>query len=222
VTYRSLFAASSLAISLLLVLGGCSSDAPRPLDAGTTDAGSDTDAAMTDAGGSDGGSDAGAPVAFALTSSAFAEGETIPTRYECGAPVVPDGPGENVTPPLAWTAGPAETMSYAIVMRDRDAGDLVHWVLYDIPASVREVAEDVPAGYEPTFPAGAKQAELQTSGYFGYLGPCSDGRVNTYELTLHALGTAALPGVDRNTTEDDIAVAVEAASIASTSLSGES
>jgi hypothetical protein len=107
-------------------------------------------------------------------------------------------------------------------MRDVDAGGFVHWVLYDIPASVRDVAENVPEGYEPAFPAGARQAELQMSGYYGYLGPCSPGRVNTYQITLHALDTAALPGVDATTTENALAAAVEAASIASASLSGES
>lgn len=166
--------------------------------------------------------DTGMPPPFELTSSAYAAGGTIPLRYECGPPIVPDGPGENVTPPLAWTAGPAGTMSYAIVMRDRDAGNLVHWVIYDIPASVRELPEGITAGYAPATPAGAHQAEIQGSGYYGYFGPCSPGRVNTYEITVHALDTATLPGVDMASTENTIAAAIEAAAIASASLSGES
>jgi Raf kinase inhibitor-like YbhB/YbcL family protein len=113
-------------------------------------------------------------------------------------------------------------MSYAIVVRDIDAGNLVHWVLYDIPATILEVAEDVPAGYMPTFPAGAKQAELQGSGYYGYFGPCSPRSINTYQWTVHALDTTTLPGVTMTSTENEIANAVEAASIASASVSGES
>ncbi len=200
--------ALSLLASLLLACGG--STPATPTDAGR-------DAGARDAGPPDGG----APPPFALTSSAYAAGAMIPVRYECGPPVVMDGPGENVTPPLAWTAGPAATMSYAIVMRDRDAGNLVHWVVYNIAASTREIAEDVPAGFIAAFPEGARQAELQMSGYFGYLGPCSPGRVNTYEITVHAMPTATLP-FDRTTTEDSAAAMIEAMSIASATLSGES
>jgi len=206
-----------------MALAGCTGRRPARgadggmvrVDGGGVDAGA-VDGAATDTGGS---ADETGP--FALTSSAFVEGETIPVRFECGPPVA-DGPGDNVSPQLTWTPGPPETLSYALVMRDIDAGGFVHWVLYDIPASVRDVAENVPEGYEPAFPAGARQAELQMSGYYGYLGPCSPGRVNTYQITLHALDTAALPGVDATTTENALAAAVEAASIASASLSGES
>jgi Raf kinase inhibitor-like YbhB/YbcL family protein len=150
------------------------------------------------------------------------EGETVPLRHECGPPIVADGPGENLSPPLAWTAGPPDTLSYAIVVRDLDAGRLVHWVLYDIPADIRALDEDVPTGYMPLIPDGAHQAEIQGSGYFGYFGPCSPGSINTYQWTLHAIGAASLPGVTRTSTEDEIASAVEAASLASASLSGES
>jgi phosphatidylethanolamine-binding protein (PEBP) family uncharacterized protein len=107
-------------------------------------------------------------------------------------------------------------------MRDRDAGDLVHWVVYDIPASVLELPEAVPSGYALASPAGALQAELQGSGYFGYLGPCSDVSVNTYEIAIHALDVPMLPGVSRASTEDEIAAAVESTSIASARVSGES
>lgn len=208
-----------LFVSLILLVA-CSEDRRT----GTADGGTiGVDGGTADAGGTPdaGPPDAGEPEPFTLTSSAYAEGETIPVRYECGPPVA-EGPGDNASPPLAWTAGPSATMSYAIVMRDLDFENLVHWVLYDIPATARSIDEDVPAAYMPLFPDGAKQAELQGSGYFGYLGPCSPASVNTYQITLHALDTATLPGVGRTTTEDDIAAAVEAASIASASLSGES
>ena len=118
--------------------------------------------------------------------------------------------------------GAPETQSYAIVVRDLDAGRLVHWVVYDLPPSTLALAEAVPGGYEPTELGGGHQAELQGSGYFGYLGMCSDGRINSYEFTVHALATATPPGVDRTTSEDAAAAAIEAASIASASLTGES
>lgn len=68
---------------------------------------------------------------------------------------------------------------------------------------------------------GGKQAELQGAGYFGYLGMCSMG-VNSYQFTIHALSTDSLPGTTMATTENDAAAAIEAMSIASASLMGES
>ena len=50
-----------------------------------------------------------------LTSPAFADGATLPERFSsaaCG--------GQSVSPPLAWSAGPAGTTSYALVMYDPD------------------------------------------------------------------------------------------------------
>jgi hypothetical protein len=112
-------------------------------------------------------------------------------------------------------------MSYAIVMRDRDFMNLVHWVIYDIPASVSSLPGDVPLDYEPASVPSAKQAEIQGV-FHGYLGPCSPNSVNMYEITVHALDFIALPGVDENTPEDTIAPMIESMSLASASLSGES
>jgi len=215
---------SILLLTLIPWIVGCGDDRRRgPVgDSGTPDTSSgDTGGDAADAG-DDATSDTSAPLPFALESSVFEEGGMIPLRYECGPPIVADGPGENITPPLSWTSGPATTMSYAIVMRDVDAGGLVHWAIYDIDAATRDIAEGVPGGYDAAFPSGAKQAELQGSGFYGYFGPCSPSSINTYQLTIHALDTPTLPGVDMTTSENDVAAAVEAASIASASLSGES
>lgn len=165
--------------------------------------------------------DTGPAGAFTLTSTAYAEGGMIPTPSECGPPLA-KGPGMNISPPLSWTPGPAGTMSYAIVFRDLDFDGFVHWVIYDIPPSVLSLPEGVPAAYMPIAVDGARQAELQRSGYFGYFGPCSPGSVNTYQLTVHAIPTPMLTGVTMSSTESEIAAAVEAQSIASASLSGES
>src|SRR3989304_4714918 len=64
----------------------------------------------------------GDAAAFSLTSEAFKNGETIPTRYTCD--------GENVSPPLAWDGAPAETNAYALIMDDPDApgGEVTHWL----------------------------------------------------------------------------------------------
>src|SRR5438309_824420 len=42
---------------------------------------------------------------ISVESSAFADGGMIPVKYTAD--------GENVSPPLAWSAGPRQTISYA-------------------------------------------------------------------------------------------------------------
>lgn len=84
-------------------------------------------------------------MSFTLTSRSFAAGAAIPARHTCD--------GENISPPLAWSGAPAGTRSFALIDDDPDAprpGGFVHWVLYDIPASVSELAEGaVPPGAIP-------------------------------------------------------------------------
>jgi Raf kinase inhibitor-like YbhB/YbcL family protein len=62
-----------------------------------------------------------------LTSSAFADGETIPTKYTRD--------GDNMMPPLNWTGAPEETRSFALVVEDPDApsGTFRHLAAYNIP-----------------------------------------------------------------------------------------
>ncbi len=162
----------------------------------------------------------GEPLPFELSSSAFLDGEAIPLEHECGGEVI-EGPGENTSPALSWTAGPEDTQSYALMMDDVDSG-VVHWVVYDIPVSAFALPEDVADGYEMADPEGAKQAELQGSGYHGYLGPCSEWSVNTYRFTLHAIGTRTLRDASPDTSEYDLVPLIERRSLAWTTLAGES
>ncbi|MEO0601398.1 MAG: YbhB/YbcL family Raf kinase inhibitor-like protein [Myxococcota bacterium] len=171
--------------------------------------------------------DTGTPeVPFELTSTAFATGEIIPLEHECGPPFN-DGPGDNLTPPLSWTPGPEGTASYVVVMRDRDftpvayPDGLIHWTIYDIPASVTELPAGIPDGATVATPSGAKQGEAQESGFFGYFGPCSPNSVNTYRFTVYAMPEATLDVPDP-ASEIEVADAAEAAALDRTSLRGES
>jgi Raf kinase inhibitor-like YbhB/YbcL family protein len=168
------------------------------------------------AGSATGGS-AGA-AAFELTSSAYAEGGDIPTKYECETA----SGGTNVSPPLAWTGAPTGTQSYAIVMRDLDFNNgFLHWVMWDIPAATVSLPEDVDQVFEPAVPAGAKQAPFNGN-QIGYFGPCSPNSVNTYEITVYALPSATLPGLDETSSKTEAADAIVDAALGSAKLSGES
>src|SRR5262249_36121416 len=149
------------------------------------------------------------------------QGATIPTKYECSS----NGPGQNISPPLAWGSGPAGTQSYAIVMRDLDniqgGQPFIHWAIWDIPGSVHSLAEGVEHAYQPQTPSGAKQAKFDNN-ITGYQGPCSPSSVNTYEITVYAIPTATMAGLNQQTTKINAAAAIVGAATATTKFSGES
>ncbi|HVS23075.1 MAG TPA: YbhB/YbcL family Raf kinase inhibitor-like protein [Gammaproteobacteria bacterium] len=75
-----------------------------------------------------------------ITSPAFEPLGRIPKKHT--------GEGPDVSPALAWSGAPKEAKSYALVCHDPDAPlvtadgyGFVHWVLYNIPASVTKLAE---------------------------------------------------------------------------------
>lgn len=174
-------------------------------------------AAGSSTGGAAGGGGTAGAGAFELTSTAYTEGADIPQQYECT-----NGGGQNISPPLAWTAGPSGTQSYAIVMRDLDfSNGFLHWVMWDVPAATLSLPEDVEQVYQPSVPAGAKQAPFNGN-LIGYFGPCSPNSVNTYEITVYALPDATLTGLDQNSTKQEAETAIEGAALASATLSGES
>src|SRR6185295_18381187 len=76
-------------------------------------------------------------MAFTLTSTAFRDGAAIPVKHTCD--------GGDVSPPLAWSGAPAGTRCFALIAADPDApaGSWVHWVVYNLPAAVSELPENV-------------------------------------------------------------------------------
>lgn len=160
-----------------------------------------------------------APPPFEVTSTAFVNGGAIPLAQLC-PPF--QGPGENISPPLTWTAGPAGTRSYAVVMSNRDFG-WVNWVLYDIPATVMALPANIPDVEEPPEPVGSRQVLIAAaSGTYGYFGPCQVPNAS-YSVEVHALDVETLPPVtitDPDLEAEEYAQAIEAHSIARASLVG--
>jgi Raf kinase inhibitor-like YbhB/YbcL family protein len=115
-----------------------------------------------------------------ITSSAFEEGGMIPAKYTCD--------GSDVSPPLQWDTVPEGTKRIALICDDPDApmGTWVHWVLFNLPADTREVAEDIPA--DEILPNGAKQG-VSDFGRIGYGGPCPPGGTHRYFFKIYALDT---------------------------------
>lgn len=114
-----------------------------------------------------------------ISSASFGAGEMIPKKFTC------DGP--DASPKLSWTEPPAKTQSFALIMDDPDApaGTWVHWVLFDLPADTRELAEGV--AKQEQLPNGARQGR-NDFGKIGYGGPCPPaGNPHRYFFKLYAL-----------------------------------
>jgi Raf kinase inhibitor-like YbhB/YbcL family protein len=113
-----------------------------------------------------------------LSSTAFNEGEKIPSRYTCD--------GENFSPPLSWDETPASTKAFALIVDDPDApiGSFTHWVIYNIPATARQLREGIPG--KETLEDGTLQGKNDT-GQTGYFGPCPPSGIHRYIFTIYAL-----------------------------------
>eukprot|EP00441_Pelagodinium_beii_P040039 CAMPEP_0197627114 /NCGR_PEP_ID=MMETSP1338-20131121/5811_1 /TAXON_ID=43686 ORGANISM="Pelagodinium beii, Strain RCC1491" /NCGR_SAMPLE_ID=MMETSP1338 /ASSEMBLY_ACC=CAM_ASM_000754 /LENGTH=184 /DNA_ID=CAMNT_0043197739 /DNA_START=48 /DNA_END=602 /DNA_ORIENTATION=- len=101
--------------------------------------------------------------------------------------------GEDLSPQLSWSGFPAETKSFAVTCYDPDAPTgcgFMHWVAYDIPASVTSLERGASGG---KLPAGVKELN-NDAGFLGYLGAaCPPGRTHRYIFTVHALPCETLP-----------------------------
>jgi hypothetical protein len=143
----------------------------------------------------------------------IADGGEFPVEYTCD--------GDDRSPPLRWNNGPEGVQSYAISLTDLDAsvpggGALVHWVLWDIPATVTALPERVGEGHMPVNVPGAKQVRAFSAfggaiGGFDYAGPCPrpEGTRHTYELSVFALSIPSLVGLDNNAQPGQVVQAIE-------------
>jgi Raf kinase inhibitor-like YbhB/YbcL family protein len=121
------------------------------------------------------------PGKLELKTTAFRPGGPIPTQFTCS--------GANHSPALTWSSPPPRTQSFVLIVDDPDApaGTWVHWVVYNLPASARQLPEHVPAG--DALQGGGKQGvnDFPTNGYGG---PCPPpGKPHRYFFRLYALDT---------------------------------
>lgn len=144
-----------------------------------------------------------------LKSASFTDGASIPSQYTC------DGAG--VSPSLEWSGAPAATKSFALVVHDPDAPvDFTHWLAYDIPADVHQLAEGASSG--GTMPHGAAEG---VNGFrkAGYGGPCPPaGKPHRYIFLLYALDQNL--GLAAGATRDQVESAMRSHIVASGRLVG--
>ncbi len=115
-----------------------------------------------------------------ILSPAFQHEGMIPDKFSCK--------GKDISPMLKWENAPAGTKSFVLVCDDPDApmGTWDHWLLFNIPASVTELPEGVPAQAE--LPNGARHGK-NSWGRKDYGGPCPPGGTHRYFFKFYALDT---------------------------------
>lgn len=134
---------------------------------------------------------------FELTSTAFRQAEPIPVQYSCD--------GDDISPPLQWGDPPSGTQSFALVMDDPDApiGTWDHWILFNIPADIRGLEENLPItgkNQEPGSIFVGNNSWQRTD----YGGPCPPGGTHRYFFKLYALDTNInlLPGANKKQVQE--------------------
>jgi len=110
-----------------------------------------------------------------ITSSAFSNGASIPSKYTCDAQNPPN-------PPLQFSGVPANAKSLVLIMNDPDvpknlvpSGVFDHWMIWDIAPDSKGIKE------------GDTAQGLNGTGKAGYFGPCPPDREHRYFFRLYAL-----------------------------------
>jgi hypothetical protein len=88
-----------------------------------------------------------------LSTTAWTDGGQIPVKYSQA--------GDELSPPLAWSGAPEGTASFVLIVHDldamvnppndytapvRDTNDVLHWLVWNIPATATSLPEGVPQG----------------------------------------------------------------------------
>jgi Raf kinase inhibitor-like YbhB/YbcL family protein len=110
-----------------------------------------------------------------ILSSAFLNNQEIPKKHTCD--------GENVNPPLTIAETPTNAKSLVLIVDDPDAptGTWVHWVVFNIDAKTKEIAEN-------SVPTGAILGK-NDFGKLAYGGSCPPSGTHRYFFKLYALDT---------------------------------
>jgi ribose transport system ATP-binding protein len=106
--------------------------------------------------------------------------------------------GSRVSPRLEWSGAPQGTRSFAVTITDPDLPEafgfpraFAHWIVHDIPATVRELREGASAG--ALLPDGARELDSDFVTFAipgfgrGYGGPWPPDRRHRYVFTIYAL-----------------------------------
>ncbi len=136
-----------------------------------------------------------------MTTTAFEDGGVIPDKYTQAA-------GDAaVSPALSWSQVPMGTQSFVLLMHDPEPVlnrnprmDILHWLVWNIPASSTGLPEGMASGMRPD---GTHQMSLRGDGYMGPGAPA--GPYHHYTFELYAVDTMlTIPDGDANATREAV------------------
>ncbi|HTL46603.1 MAG TPA: YbhB/YbcL family Raf kinase inhibitor-like protein [Verrucomicrobiae bacterium] len=115
---------------------------------------------------------------LALVSKAFTHCSAMPRKFT--------REGANASPPLAWSGVPQGTAGFVLLCEDPDAPARTwsHWVLFNLPASLDAVPENVARDQKPAFGGVHGTNDFGSAGYDGPSPPSGSHR---YYFKLFAL-----------------------------------
>jgi Raf kinase inhibitor-like YbhB/YbcL family protein len=104
--------------------------------------------------------------------------------------------GMNISPSLKWINAPSNTKSFAVTVYDPDAptgSGWWHWVIFNIPAGVKELNRDAGRPEKRLAPAGSIQSvtDFGKPGFGGACPPQGD-KAHRYIFTVYALNVEKL------------------------------
>ena len=123
----------------------------------------------------------GGTVIMTLTAP-WAPGAEIPIKYTQA--------GGEISPALSWDNPPETVVSFALIVHDVSAAvnpgtdDVLHWMVWNIPAASRGLPEGVPRGSQ--LPDGTRQISVTGPNYRGP-GALASGPPHVYLFELYAL-----------------------------------
>lgn len=110
-----------------------------------------------------------------ITSFAFKNNETLPTKYTCE--------GENINPPLEISDTPENAKSLVLIIDDPDApaGLWTHWTIWNIDPKTKEIKEN-------SVPVNSKEGitSFKNTGYGAPCPPKNTG-VHRYFFKIYAI-----------------------------------
>jgi len=118
-----------------------------------------------------------------VSSRSFQNEQEMPLEFSCK--------GKSTAPGIQWTNPSNGAKSYALIAMDWDAPSpslrlfpVVHWVLYNIPATTTEIPQGSTNEYltqDKIVPG------LNIAGQAGYMAPCPPLGTHRYEFHVYAL-----------------------------------
>jgi Raf kinase inhibitor-like YbhB/YbcL family protein len=112
----------------------------------------------------------------------WAPGAEIPVKYTQA--------GDEISPALSWDNVPETAVSFVLIVHDASApvnpgtDDLLHWMVWNIPAAARSLAEGLPQG--SVLADGSRQISATGPNYRGP-GALASGPPHVYLFELYAL-----------------------------------